>query len=189
MSTGGGATDCEWRTLGEVCKLKAGKSISSNLVSDEKTEQIPYPCIGGNGIRGYVAKFNRSGEYPIIGRQGALCGCINYVSGSFYATEHAVIVDGCNNYLQRFLYHYLTLMNLNQYKSAGAQPGLSVAKLNTLKIPVPPLEEQERIVSILDRFDKLCNDITEGLPAEINARQKQYEYYRDKLLTFKELTV
>ena len=52
-------------------------------------------------------------------------------------------------------------------------------------IPVPPLEEQERIVSILDRFDKLCNDISEGLPAEIEARQKQYEYYRDKLLTFK----
>ena len=56
------------------------------------------------------------------------------------------------------------------------------------KIPVPPLEEQARIVSILDRFDKLCNDISEGLPAEIAARQKQYEYYRDKLLTFKELT-
>ena len=53
-------------------------------------------------------------------------------------------------------------------------------------IPVPPLEEQERIVSILDRFDKLCNDISEGLPAEIEARQKQYEYYRDKLLSFKE---
>lgn len=52
-------------------------------------------------------------------------------------------------------------------------------------IPVPPLEEQERIVSILDRFDKLCNDISEGLPAEIEARQKQYEYYRDKLLMFK----
>ena len=58
-------------------------------------------------------------------------------------------------------------------------------KLNDIIIPVPPLEEQERIVSILDRFDKLCNDISEGLPAEIEARQKQYEYYRDKLLTFK----
>lgn len=59
-------------------------------------------------------------------------------------------------------------------------------KLKNLKFPIPPLEEQQRIVSILDRFDKLCNDISEGLPAEINARQKQYEYYRDKLLTFKE---
>lgn len=60
--------------------------------------------------------------------------------------------------------------------------------LNQFPVPIPPLEEQERIVSILDRFDKLCNDISEGLPAEIAARQKQYEYYRDKLLTFKELT-
>ena len=60
-------------------------------------------------------------------------------------------------------------------------------KLNDIIIPVPPLEEQERIVSILDRFDKLCNDISEGLPAEIEARQKQYEYYRDKLLMFKKV--
>jgi type I restriction enzyme S subunit len=53
-------------------------------------------------------------------------------------------------------------------------------------VPILPIEEQERIVSILDRFDKLCNDLSTGLPAEIEARQKQYEYYRDKLLTFKE---
>ena len=58
--------------------------------------------------------------------------------------------------------------------------------MHKLTIPVPPLEEQQRIVAILDRFDKLCNDINEGLPAEIKARQQQYEYYRDKLLTFKE---
>ena len=59
--------------------------------------------------------------------------------------------------------------------------------LNKFPVPVPPIEEQRRIVDILDRFEKLCNDISDGLPAEIEARQKQYEYYRDKLLTFKEL--
>lgn len=60
-----------------------------------------------------------------------------------------------------------------------------IEKYSKFKIPLPLIEEQQRIVDILDRFDKLCNDISEGLPAEIEARQKQYEYYRDKLLTFK----
>ena len=62
----------------------------------------------------------------------------------------------------------------------------SVPAIKEIEIPLPPIEEQERIVKILDRFDKLCNDISEGLPAEIEARQKQYEYYRDKLLSFDE---
>ena len=75
-------------------------------------------------------------------------------------------------------------MNLNQYKSQGAQPGLAVGNIEKLQIPVPTIKDQERIVSILDRFDKLCNDISDGLPAEIEARRKQYEYYRDKLLSF-----
>ena len=68
--------------------------------------------------------------------------------------------------------------------TGGTVKGIKGSKLHKLTIPVPPIEEQQRIVSILDRFDKLCNDISEGLPAEIEARQKQYEYYRDKLLTF-----
>ncbi|MEG2345307.1 MAG: restriction endonuclease subunit S, partial [Anaerovoracaceae bacterium] len=62
------------------------------------------------------------------------------------------------------------------------------SKLSDIILPLPAIEEQERIVALLDRFDALCNDISSGLPAEIEARQKQYEYYRDKLLTFKELT-
>ncbi len=89
-------------------------------------------------------------------------------------------------YKQRYLFYLLTAMNLNQYKSAGAQPGLAVSKLETIPARVPSLEEQEKVVRILDRFDRLCNDLYFGLPAEIEARQKQYEYYRDKLLTFKE---
>jgi type I restriction enzyme S subunit len=79
-------------------------------------------------------------------------------------------------------------MDLNQYASKSAQPGLAVGNIEILTIPVPPLAEQERIVAILDRFDALTADITSGLPAEIAARQKQYEYYRDKLLTFKEVS-
>ena len=73
--------------------------------------------------------------------------------------------------------------------TGGTVKGIKGSKLHQLTIPVPSIEEQERIIAILDRFDTLCNDISAGLPAEIEARQKQYEYYRDKLLTFKELSV
>lgn len=82
----------------------------------------------------------------------------------------------------------LTHANLNQYKTAGAQPGLSVSRLQSVSIPVPPLELQEKIVAILDRFETLVNDLSEGLPAEIAAVKEQYEYYRNRLLTFKEKT-
>ncbi len=72
----------------------------------------------------------------------------------------------------------------NNVNSGGGLPIINTAKLSTYKIPIPTIEKQKRIVSILDRFDKICNDISEGLPAEIEARRKQYEYYRDKLLSF-----
>lgn len=177
---------CEWSTLGETCIIKSGKAISASQISSVQNEEYPVACFGGNGLRGYVTRNSHSGDYPIIGRQGALCGNVNYAMGDFYATEHAVVVKSKGKLIQRFLYHLLVSMNLNQYKSQGAQPGLAVGNIEKLIIPVPPIEEQELIVSILDRFDKLCNDISEGLPAEIESRRKQYEYYRDKLLTFKE---
>ena len=176
--------DTRFQKLGDTCKMKAGKTISSTQISTQHTEKTPYPCFGGNGMRGYVTTASHYGEFPIIGRQGALCGNVNYATGDFYATEHAVVVESNGEYLQRFLYYLLVSMNLNQYQSKGAQPGLAVKTLENLVAPVPPLEEQQRIVAILDRFDTLCNDLSAGLPAEIRARQKQYEYYRDKLLSF-----
>lgn len=77
-------------------------------------------------------------------------------------------------------------MNLNQYASKSAQPGLAVGTLNQLVVDVPSFKEQLRIGSVLDKFDALVNDLSIGLPAELAARRKQYEYYRDKLLTFEE---
>lgn len=95
-----------------------------------------------------------------------------------------------NIILKRYLYHLL-LQNSNKLleisQGSGAQPNLSSEKLKKLTAKIPPVSEQEKVVTLLDRFDALCNDLTSGLPAEIEARRKQYEYYRDKLLTFKRL--
>ena len=180
-------TDTPLKKLGDTCNMKSGKAIKAVMLSSEKDEEHGYPCFGGNGIRGYIAESSHHGEYPIIGRQGALCGNVNYATGDFYATEHAVVVKSKGEYDQRYLFYLLTSMNLNQYKSQGAQPGLAVGNIENLMAPVPSLEKQKRIVNVLDRFDMLCEDISSELPAEIEARQKQYEYYRDKLLTFKQL--
>ena len=92
---------------------------------------------------------------------------------------------------KNYIMYLLKSNHMKEYMQSNikgsAQPNLNLKQLNDFIIPLPSLEEQERIVAILDRFDSLCNDIFQGLPAEIEARQKQYEYYRDKLLTFKEL--
>ena len=181
---GGGNRQVAWKKISEICVLKAGKAIKASELSDIKDSEHQYPCYGGNGIRGYIAKYSHEGRYAIIGRQGALCGCVNWVEGKFYATEHAVVCTPKTLSDTRFLYFLFTNENLNRYKSQGAQPGLSVANLNNIMLPIPPLSEQQRIVSILDRFEALTTDLQSGLPAEIEARRQQYEYYRNKLLTF-----
>lgn len=183
---GGGTSRTEWRMFGETCFLQAGKAIDAESISKVKTLEYCIPCYGGNGLRGYVRKANQKGEKPLVGRQGALCGNVCFAKGDYYATEHAVVVTDRGFYNSRFLYHLLVNKNLNQYKTAGAQPGLSVTKLETILLPVPETEIQNRIADVLDNFNAICTDLSSGLPAEIEARQKQYEYYRDKLLSFEE---
>ena len=139
----------EWARLGSVFSMQAGKNIKASLLSDIQTENTPYPCFGGNGVRGFVAKPNASGDYPIIGRQGALCGNVRRASGDFYATEHAVIVRCFLNADIAWACLFLSALNLNQYATATAQPGLAVSKISEVLIPIPPLAEQHRIV---DRF-------------------------------------
>ena len=147
-----------WTTLGEIFSMQAGKSIHSQDLSSF-SEDCPYPCYGGNGIRGFLPIFSHQGTYPIIGRQGALCGNINIAQGPFYATEHAVVVESfanTNTFLWAFFLEYL---NLNQYATSTAQPGLSVAKIEEVPIPLPPIEEQERIVSKIHKWFGLIEHI------------------------------
>lgn len=174
----------EWKTLGDVFHMRAGQHISANKIMQESSADYAYPCFGGNGIRGFVNKNSHDGSHLLIGRQGALCGNVQRMHGKFYATEHAVVVTARDTVNIDWAFHMLTLMNLNQYASKSAQPGLAVGKLESLRIPIPSLAEQARIVAILDKFDTLTNSISHGLPREIALRQQQYEYYREQLLTF-----
>ena len=142
--------------LGEVCLLKAGKFVSANDISPEYNKGL-YPCFGGNGIRGYVADYTHDGEFPLIGRQGALCGNVNLASGKFHATEHAVVVQPKIEMNVHWLYYALNAMNLGQYATGAAQPGLAVSKLETLSIEIPNISEQNKIAQTLYKVEQLVN--------------------------------
>ena len=144
--------DWEQRKLGEVAQeFKSGNSLKA----DEIDITGDYPVYGGNGLRGYTSTYNHDGEYALIGRQGALCGNMNYSVGKAYFTEHAVVVKADENNDTRFLYYMLDTMNLGQYSDQSAQPGLAVNKLVKLENQFPMKEEQQRIgwyFSNIDHF-------------------------------------
>lgn len=142
--------------------LQAGKNITAKYISSEQSESHKYPCYGGNGIRGFVTNSNRRGEFPIIGRQGALCGNVNLAIGEFYATEHAVIVDRFSNTDLMWAYYTLIALNLNQYATATAQPGLAVSVINDVIVPIPPLQEQCRISKTITLLFSLIDEIEHG---------------------------
>jgi type I restriction enzyme S subunit len=153
-----------WCRIGEIFYLQAGKNISASAIYDKGA----YPCYGGNGLRGYVSTYNREGHYPLIGRQGALCGNINFADGKFYATEHAVVVETYKMSDSDWAGIFLKTLNLNQYATATAQPGLAVSKINIVLIPLPPFAEQKRIVArleeillLVDEYEKAYNELQE----------------------------
>ena len=151
-----------WSRLGEIFTLQAGKNITAKAIYAKQDTDHCYPCYGGNGLRGYVGSYNREGRFPLIGRQGALCGNINEANGRFYATEHAVIVNTyCDTNID-WAINVLVYLNLNQYATSTAQPGLSVGTINEVVIPIPPLEEQQRISQKLNDWFCLIDQIEQG---------------------------
>ena len=139
-----------WCRIKNVFSMQAGKFVSANDIQDEQTGEYFYPCYGGNGLRGYVKKYNNDGDFTLVGRQGALCGNVQIVSGKFYATEHAVVTDGYGQTNVKWAFYFLTALNLNQYATATAQPGLAVSNILEVLLPLPPLSEQHRIVEKLE---------------------------------------
>lgn len=173
----------KWLKLSDVVTIERGKRVVRNDLSQE----IGYP-VYQNALKplGYYTDKNRNANSVFVIGAGA-AGEIGYSYVDYWAADDCFTFVCDDKLNQRYL--YFLLMSKQAYLKNNVRkssiPRLPRIALENMEIPVPPLEEQEHIVSILDRFDKLCNDISEGLPAEIESRQKQYEYYRDKLLTFK----
>ena len=131
--------------------------------------------------------------YTYVGTVGQV-GLVDQNNKYYLAPNVARIRINNSKVLPKFVMYFLQtpefkVNQLDKLTGASSMKNITMTNIRKFKIPLPSIEEQERIVNILDRFDKYCNNISEGLPAEIEARQKQYEYYRDKLLTFKELKV
>ena len=142
----------EQRKLGDLCvEFRSGEFISASDI----TETGEYPVFGGNGLRGFTDRFNHDGEYTLIGRQGALCGNVNFAVGKSYFTEHAIAVRADKKNQTRFLYYLFSTMDLGQYSGQSAQPGLAVGNLVELKSTLPDKQEQEKISGVLTALDTL----------------------------------
>jgi type I restriction enzyme S subunit len=153
----------EVKRIRHLALLRSGDSITSTEIDAEGD----YPVYGGNGLRGYTSRYSHDGLYVLIGRQGALCGNINFAKGKFWASEHAVVVRPLVPFEPVWMGELLRTMNLNQYSVSAAQPGLSVDMISALKIPVPSLPEQRAIAGFLDRetwkIDHLAAKVEEAI--------------------------
>ena len=142
----------------KVCRIKdlVNMKSGSNLTSEDIANEGLYPVYGGNGLRGYYNEYSNEGDYVLVGRQGALCGNINYAYGRFWATDHAVVCYPKRKFAITWFGETLRSMNLGQYSLSAAQPGLSVERIKEKWMPLPPLSEQQAIAAYLD---EKCADI------------------------------
>ena len=172
--------------LEDVANISRGVRVVKRELTDEGKYPVYQNCLSPMG---YYYDFNTKGETTFVISAGA-AGEIGYSDKDFWAADDCLVFSELKGISNRFIYHFLKTKQNYIYSNVrkASIPRLSKAIIEKIKIPLFSIEEQQRIVDILDRFDILCSDISAGLPAEIEARQKQYEYYRDKLLTFKEIS-
>jgi type I restriction enzyme, S subunit len=174
--------EVEWKLISEFASLKRGIRVTRNQLSQKNGYHVYQNSLTPLG---YYEKANTQENTTFIISAGA-AGEIGYSSEKFWAADDCFYFECSKNLLNRYLFY--VLKNKQEYISSQVRrssiPRLPRAIIEKLKIPIPPLKEQARIVEILDKFDALTNSITEGLPHEIALRQKQYEYYRNLLLNF-----
>lgn len=165
------------KTLGTICLLKAGITTPADAIHDYD-EEYQIPCYGGNGIRGYVKESTQHGTYPIIGRQGALCGNVQLAQGDFYATEHAVLVTPLEEMNVLWLYYLLKYMDLYRYHTGAAQPGLAVKTLNTVEVPVADLINQKKFAVLVEEINRQKLTIQQSLDKlEVLKKSLMQEYF------------
>lgn len=184
---GGGTSKFNWRTLAEIAEISTG---SSN--TDDAVENGDYPFYVRSQEPLSKSDYEYDEEAIITAGDGAGVGKVfHYVVGKYALHQRAYRIHPiAKNLNGRYLYHYFTAKfppYIAKQMYQGSVPSIRRPMLNKFEVAVPCIEVQQRTANILDNFDAICSDLTTGLPAEIAARQKQYEYYRDKLLTFKEL--
>ncbi len=178
--------DVVWKTLGEVAENLnfMRRPITSGL---REAGNIPY--YGASGVVDYVKDYIFDGDFLLISEDGAnllarKTPIAFSISGKSWVNNHAHILKFATYAERRFIEFYLNNIDLTPYISGSAQPKLNKQSLNSIKVPNPPLEIQQKIVAILDQFDTLTQSISDGLPREIALRRRQYEYYREQLLNF-----
>ena len=175
----------EWEkhTIGELCEeFKSGKNIKAENIQAGGV----YPVFGGNGLRGYADRYNHEGDYVLIGRQGALCGNVRFVTGKTYITEHAIAAKATNNNYTHFLEYLFVRLNLGQFSDQSAQPGLAVNKLLKIETFAPSKEEQYKIASLLKFLDERIatqNKVIEDLKKLKSAISKHLFARKDLLET------
>ena len=178
--------EVEWKPL-EILAENLDSMRKPVTSGSREAGEIPY--YGASGIVDYVKDNIFDGDFLLVSEDGANLIARNTpiafsISGKNWVNNHAHVLKFPTYSDRRFVEYYLNSIDLTPYISGAAQPKLNQKNLNSIKIPNPSPEEKIRIVSILDKFDTITTSIGEGLPKEIELRQKQYEYYRDMLLTF-----
>ncbi|HFU4030414.1 TPA: restriction endonuclease subunit S [Streptococcus suis] len=176
----------EWKTLGEVAE---NLDYLRKPVTKGSRSSGRYPYYGASGIIDYVDDYIFDGDYLLVSEDGAnliarKTPIAFSVTGKSWINNHAHVLKFESDIDRKYVSYYLNHIDLTPYISGAAQPKLNQQNLNSIKLAYPKQEVRNRIVQVLDNFDVVCNDLNIGLPKEIELRQKQYDYFREKLLTF-----
>ena len=178
----------KWMKLGELCEIyTGGEPPKCTIKGNFKDEEHPYPIwANGKDIYGYSSTYKINKDAVVISSIGANTGTVYYRKAYFTPIIRLkVLVPKDKTILSKYLYYYLSTISI--VVKSSSVPNINANEVKKMQVPILPICVQQRIVSILDKFEALVNDLTEGIPAEIAAVQEQYEYYRNKLLTFKDV--